>query len=257
MLSQRRDSGDNKGSAGGRQRAWYGYGMSELRFQATAKLSTYRRTRTRLDLQTSILPRVMAEYHPGKLATTEMRQPLILGSLRVTLVLDASGPERATAFVPTSTATAVAETARPFTTVSVVAEYRSVGRAAEEPLGACAGDSLGPDVGAPVGNGAGAVSDELGAAVSDELGADSFGATTGGVDAAGSSGTTREGAGGAVGTVSTGWLGATSVSASACDSAALDHNVTAKATATRTLSSRVKGCLKTASAMTSNPSEGR
>ena len=75
----------------------------------------------------------MAEYQPGKLATTEMRQPLILGSLRVTLVLDASGPERATAFVPTSTATAVAETARPFTTVSVVAEYRSVGRAAEEP----------------------------------------------------------------------------------------------------------------------------
>ena len=130
----------------------------------------------------------MAEYQPGKLATTEMRQPLILGSLRVTLVLDASGPERATAFVPTSTATAVAETARPFTTVSIVAEYRPVGRAAEEPLGACAGDSLGPDVGAPVGNGAGAVSDELGAAVSDELGADSFGATTGGVDAAGSSG---------------------------------------------------------------------
>jgi hypothetical protein len=177
----------------------------------------------------------MAEYQPGKLATTEMRQPLILGSLRVTLVLGASGPERATAFVPTSTATAVAETARPFTTISVVAEYRSVGRAAEEPLGACAGDSIGPDVGAPVGSGAGAVSDELGA--------DVFGAATGGVDAAGSSGTAREGVGGAVGTVSTGWLGATSVSASACDSAALDHNAAAKATATRALSSRIKGWL--------------
>ena len=211
--------------------------MSELRFQAHRRgnSSTYRRTRTRPDLQTSILPRVIAEYQPGKLATTEMRQPLILGSLRVTLVLDASGPERATAFVPTSTATAVAETARPFITVSVVAEYRSVGRAAEEPLGACAGDSIGPDVGAPVGSGAGAVSDELGA--------DVFGATTGGVDAAGSSGTTREGAGGAVGTVSTGWLGATSVSASACDSAALDHKVAAKATATKALSSRIKGWL--------------
>jgi hypothetical protein len=30
--------------------------------------------------------------------------------------------------------------------------------------------------------------------------------------------------------VSTGWLGATSVSVSACESAALDHNVAAKAT---------------------------
>ena len=182
-----------------------------------------------------MFPRVIAEYQPGKVATTDTRQTLIRGSLRVTLALDASGPERATAFVPASTATAVAETARPFTTVSVVAECRSWGRAAEEPLGACAGDSSGPDVGAPVGSGAGAVSDELGA--------DVFGATTGGGDAAGSSGTTREGAGGAIGAVSTGWDGATSVSASACDRAALDHNMAAKATATKALSSRIKGWL--------------
>jgi hypothetical protein len=211
--------------------------LSELRFQAHRRgnSSTHRRTTTRPVLQTSILPRVMAEYQPGKLATTDTRQLLIGGSLRVTLVLDATGPERATAFVPTSTATAVAETARPFIIVSVVAECRSRGRAAEERLGACAGDSSGPDAGAPVGSGAGAVSDELGA--------DLFGATTGGVDAAGSSGTAREGAGGIVGAVSTGWLGATSVSASACDSAALDHNVTANATTTKALSSRIKGWL--------------
>jgi hypothetical protein len=35
--------------------------------------------------------------------------------------------------------------------------------------------------------------------------------------------------------VSTGWLGATSVSVSACGSAALDHNVAAKATESKTL----------------------
>jgi hypothetical protein len=234
----------------GDSRAWDAYDIGELPFETHHRYngSTHSRTRTRPVLQTSIFPRVTAEYQPGKLATTETRQPLILGSLRVTLVLDASGPERATATVPTSTATAVAETARPFTTISVVAECRSCGpRAAEELLGACAGDSIGPDVGAPVCSGAGAVSDELGAAASDELGADVFGATTGGVDAAGSSGMAREGAGGAVGTVSTGWFGATSVSASACDSAPLDHNVAAMATATKELSMR----------MTSNPSEGR
>ena len=182
--------------------------LSELRFQAHCRgnSSTHRRTRTRRVLQTSILPRVIAEYQPGKLATTDTRQLLIRGSLRVTLALDASGPDCATALDPTNTATAVAETARPFIIVSVVAECRSCGRAAEEPLGASAGDSSGPEVGAPVGSGAGAVSGELGA--------DVFGATTGGVDAAGSSGTTREGAGGAVGTVSTGWDGATSASAS-------------------------------------------
>jgi hypothetical protein len=204
--------------------------------------NTHRRTRTRPVLHTSILPRVIAEYQPGKLATTETRQALIFGSLRATLVLGARDPERATAFVPTSTATVVVDTARPFTTISVVAECRSFGPAAKEPLGACAGDSTGrdvgasvgsgtaadssgPDVGAPVGSGAGAVSEELAV----------FGATTGGVDAlVGSSDTGRGGAGGAVGMVSTGWLGATSVSVSACDSAAVDHNVAANATETKT-----------------------
>ena len=55
-------------------------------------------------------------------------------------MLGASGPERATTLVPTSTATVVVDTARPFTTISVVAECRSFGPAAKEPLGACAGD---------------------------------------------------------------------------------------------------------------------
>jgi hypothetical protein len=125
-------AGDDKASAG--TKASLGrLDLSEVRFQAHRRgnSSPHRRTRTRPVLQTLILPRVMAEYQPGKLANTETRQPLILGSLRVTLALDASGPERATAFVPTSTATAVAETARPFTTVSVVAECRSFGPAAK------------------------------------------------------------------------------------------------------------------------------
>jgi len=196
-------------------------------------------------LQTSILPRVIAEYQPGKLATTETRQALIFGSLRATLVLGASGPERATAFVPTSTATVVVDTARPFTTISVVA--RSLRPAAKESLRACAGGSIGRDVGAPVGSGTagdsggpivgaivGAPVGSGAGAVSDELAV--FGATTGGVDAlVGSSDLGRGGAGGAVGTVSTGWLGATSVSVSACESAALDHNVAAKATESKTL----------------------
>jgi len=143
--------------------------------------------------------------------------------------LDASGPERATAFVPTSTATVVVETARPFTTVSVVAECR------KEPLGVCARGSIGRDVGAPVGSGTAGDSSgpDVGAPVSEERAV--FGATTGGVGALGSSDTGRGGVGGAVGTVSTGWLGATSVSVSACDSAALDHNVAANATETKTL----------------------
>ena len=96
-----------------------------------------------------MLPRVTAEYQPGKLATTETRQPFTLGSLRVTLLFDASGPERATAFAPTSTATAVAGTARPFTTTSVAAECRSCGRAAEELFGAGAVDAGGAEVAAP------------------------------------------------------------------------------------------------------------
>ena len=88
-----------------------------------------------------------------------------------------------------------------------------------------AADSSGPVVGAPAGSGAGAVSEELAV----------FGATTGGVDAlVGSSDTGRGGAGGAVGMVSTGWLGATSASVSACGSTALDHNVAAKATESKT-----------------------
>src|SRR5215216_3415557 len=95
--------------------------------------NAHRRTRTRPVLQTSILPRVIAEYQPGKLATTETRQALIFGSLRATLVLGARDPERATAFVPTSTATVVVDTARPFTTISVVAECRSLGRRLRNP----------------------------------------------------------------------------------------------------------------------------
>jgi hypothetical protein len=150
-----------------------------------------------------MLPRVTAEYQPGKLATTETRQPFTLGSLRVTLVFDASGPERATAFAPTSTATAVAATARPFTTTSVAAECRSCGRAAEELFGAGAGDAGGAKVGAR-GSGAGPA----------ELGGDVFGAASGGVGAAGSSG------------------GATSGPTSACASAAL-HDKVAKAMATK------------------------
>jgi len=47
--------------------------------------------------------------------------------------------------------------------------------------------------------------------------------------------------------VSTGWLGATSVSVSACSSAALDHNVAAKATESKTINR----------AMISNPSKIR
>ena len=164
--------------------------------------NTHRRTRTRPVLQTSILPRVIAEYQPGKLATTETRQALIFGSLRATLVLGASGPERATTLVPTSTATVVVDTARPFTTISVVAECRSFGPAAKEPLGACAGDSTGRDVGAPVGSGTAADSSGpvVGAPVGSGAGAVSeavFGATTGGVGALGSSDTGRGGAGGA------------------------------------------------------------
>jgi hypothetical protein len=166
-----------------------------------------------------MLPRVTAEYQPGKLATTETRQPFTLGSLRVTLLFDASGPERATAFAPTSTATAVAGTARPFTTTSVAAECRSCGRAAEELFGAGAVDAGGAEVAAPGGSGAGSA----------ELGGDGFGAE-GGVGAAGSSGTVGEGAAGG-GTASAGWVGATSGPTSACASAALHDNV-AKAMAT-------------------------
>jgi hypothetical protein len=181
-----------------------------------------------------MLPRVTAEYHPGKLATTETRQPFILGSLRVTLVFDASGPERTTAFAPTSTASAVAGTARPFTIISVAAERCFCGRAAEEPLGAGAVDAGGPDAGAPVRSGAGAVSAELGS--------DVFGEASGGVGGAGSSTAGEGAAGGAVGTASSGCAGATSGSTSACAGAALDDNV-AKAKATKARAPRINGWL--------------
>src|SRR4051794_8691610 len=165
-------------------------GRGALQAHRRGNDNAHRRTRTRPVLQTSILPRVAAEYQPGKLATTETRQALIFGSLRAALVLGASGPERATTFVPTSTATVVVDTARPFTTISVVAECRSFGPAAKEPLGACAGDSTGRDVGAPVGSGTAADSSGpvVGAPVGSGAGAVSeelagFGATTGGADA--------------------------------------------------------------------------
>jgi hypothetical protein len=196
--------------------------------------ASHRRTKAAPVLQTLMLPRVTAEYQAGKLATTETRQPFSSGSFRVTLVFDASGPERATAFLPTRTATAVAGMARPFTTISVAAERRFCGRAAEEAVGAGAVDAGGAAVGAPAGSGAGAVSAELGG--------DVFGTARGGVGAACSSGTTGEGAaGGAVGTASTGWAGATSGPTSACASAALDN--VAKATATKALSLRINGWL--------------
>jgi hypothetical protein len=136
-----------------------------------------------------MFPRVMAEYQSGNLATTETRQPFTSGNLRVTLVFDASGPERATILAPTSTATAVAVMARPFTTISVAAECRFCGRAAEEVWGAGAVDATGAEVGAP-GSGAGTVSAELGGDVA--------GAATGGVGAAGSSATGDGAAGGGV-----------------------------------------------------------
>jgi hypothetical protein len=122
--------------------------------------ASHRRTKAAPVLQTLMLPRVTAEYQAGKLATTETRQPFSSGSFRVTLVFDASGPERATAFLPTRTATAVAGMARPFTTISVAAERRFCGRAAEEAVGAGAVDAGGAAVGAPAGSGAGAVSAE-------------------------------------------------------------------------------------------------
>jgi len=172
------------------------------------------RTKTPPVLQTLMLPRVTAEYQAGKLATTETRQPFTWGSLRVTLVFGASGPERATAFAPTSTATAVAGTTRPFTTISLAAERRLCGRAAEETSGAGAVDAGGAEVGAPAGSGAGAVSAELAG--------DVFGAATGGVGAAGSSTVGKGAAGGAVGSASSDWEGVISGPTSDCASAALD-----------------------------------
>ena len=179
-----------------------------------------------------MLRRVTAAYQPGKLATTETRQPFTSGSLRVTLPLEASGPERTTAFSPTSTATDVAGTARPFTTISVDADCRFSRRAAEELFGSGAVDAGGAEVEAPAGSGAGAVSAELGGA-----------GAGGAVCAAGSSWAGADGAaGGVVGTASTGSGGAGSDPDSACASAALETNV-ANATATMALSPRVNGWL--------------
>jgi hypothetical protein len=125
----------------------------------------------------------------------------------------------------------VAVMARPFTTISVAAECRFCGRAAEEVWGAGAVDATGAEVGAP-GSGAGTVSAELGGDVA--------GAATGGVGAAGSSATGDGAAGGAVGRVSTDWDGVTSGQTSACASAALDDNA-ANASATKAVSARIDG----------------
>src|SRR5215210_7805965 len=103
--------------------------------------SSHSRTTACPVLQMLTLPDLRDEYHPGKLATTETRQPIELGSFRMTLAFGASGPERVTTFAPTRTATAVAGTARPFTIVSGVAE-RGVSR---RPAG---GPLRGGDVGA-------------------------------------------------------------------------------------------------------------
>src|SRR3954462_10654760 len=85
-------------------------------------------------LQMLTWPDLRDEYHPGKLATTETRQAFTRGSFRVTLPFGASGPERVTTFAPTRTATLVAGAARPFTIVSVVAEWGVSRRPAERPL---------------------------------------------------------------------------------------------------------------------------
>jgi hypothetical protein len=71
----------------------------------------------------------------------------------------------------------VAVIARPFMTISVAAECRFCGRAAEELWGAARVDASGAEVGAP-GSGAGTLSAELGG--------DVVGAATGGVSSAGS-----------------------------------------------------------------------
>src|SRR4051794_7106491 len=57
----------------------------------------------------------------SKAAATATRQPFILGSLRVTLALGASGSAWLTALAPAMTVRVVAGISRPFTTVSAVA----------------------------------------------------------------------------------------------------------------------------------------
>src|SRR5215208_2432720 len=194
-------------------------------------------------LQMLTWPDLRDAYHPGKLATTETRRPIELGSFRVALAFGASGPERVTTFAPTRTATAVAGTARPFTIVSVVAECGVARLPAEGPLRGAdvgAGEATGAADGsagglsAVAGTGAGAVSTGL---VFSRTG-DGVGAARAGVDGSASSGGGEggAGAGGAAGTTSTGSAGAASGRASACATAAGDDSVamtTTKARVTR------------------------
>jgi hypothetical protein len=203
----------------------------------------HRRMRACLVLQMLTLPDLRDEYHLGKLATTETRQPIELGSLRVTLALGASGPERLTTFAPTRTARAVAGTARPFTMVSVAAErdasrlpaegpWRGGFAGAGEAIGAAEGVSGGLSVAA--GRGAGAASTRVGfSRTGGEVGAE-----TGGVDGAASSACNGGAvvAGGAAGTASTGSVGVLSEPASVCASASVADSiaeVTSKARLTR------------------------
>ena len=70
-------------------------------------------------MQTFTAPDLRAEYHKGNLATTKTWHAFNPGSFSVTRAFEASGPERATTFLPTRTATEVAAMARPFTMVRV------------------------------------------------------------------------------------------------------------------------------------------
>src|SRR3954447_21871551 len=76
--------------------------------------------RTSFTLHTSMsLP---SDTDPSsKAAATATRQPFILGSLRVTLALGASGSAWLTALAPAMRVMVVAGISRPFTTVSAVA----------------------------------------------------------------------------------------------------------------------------------------
>src|SRR4051794_30503379 len=100
----------------------------------------HRRTSAWPALQTFTAPDLRAEYHKGNLATMDTWHAFNPGSLSVTRVFEASGPERATTFPSARTATAVAETARPFTMVRVDAGRGASRLLAELPLlGTCVG----------------------------------------------------------------------------------------------------------------------
>src|SRR3954469_11149923 len=172
---------------------------------------SHKRTTACPALQMLTWPDLRDEYQPGKLATTETRQAFTRGSFRVTLAFGASGPERDTTFAPTRTATAVAGTARPFTIVSVVAEWGVSRRPAERPLRGGdpgAGEATGAADGgagglsAVAGRGAGAVSTGLDFSIT----GDGVGAARAGVDGSASSGGGEGGAvaGGAAGAAATG-----------------------------------------------------